>query len=80
MGISNITLSNRTKEKAENLKKKYSDLKVINWGDTINFDIIINATSLGLKEEDEIKLDYSKIGSTNCFMMLFIVHLKQNFF
>ena len=67
MGISNITLSNRTKEKAEELKKKYADLKVINWGDTINFDIIINATSLGLKKEDEIKLDYSKAGSNKLF-------------
>ena len=67
MGISNITLSNRTKEKAEKLKKKYTDLKVINWGDTINFDIIINATSLGLKKDDEIKLDYSKTGSNKLF-------------
>ena len=67
MGISDITLSNRTREKAETLKKKYSDLKIINWGETINSDITINATSLGLKEDDEIKLDYSKIGSSKLF-------------
>jgi len=67
MGISDIVLSNRSKEKAETLKKKYSDLKVIDWGDTINSDIIINATSLGLKQDDEIKLDYSKIGSNKLF-------------
>ena len=67
MDVSDITLSNRTREKAEVLKKKFSDLKVINWGDTMNSDIIINATSLGLKENDEIKLDYSKTGSNKLF-------------
>ncbi len=67
MGSSKIILSNRTKEKAENLKKIYSDLKVINWGDISDFDMIINATSLGLKEDDEIKLNYSSIGSNKFF-------------
>ncbi len=67
MGISDIVLSNRTREKAEILKKKYSELKTINWGDVVNSDIIINTTSLGLKEDDEIKLDYSKIGSNKLF-------------
>ena len=67
IGSSEITLSNRTREKAENLKKIYSDLKMVNWGDTISSDIIINATSLGLKEDDEIKLDYSKIGPAKLF-------------
>jgi len=67
MGISKIFLSNRTKEKAENLKKMYSDLKVVNWGEITDFDMIINATSLGLKEEDEIKLNYSSLGSNKFF-------------
>ena len=67
MGASEITLSNRTKEKAENLKKTYSGLNVINWGDIPNFDMIINATSLGLKEDDEIKINYSQIGPNKLF-------------
>ena len=67
MGISNISLSNRTREKSEILKKKFTDLKLVNWGETTNADIIINATSLGLKENDEIKLDYSRIGSNKLF-------------
>ena len=67
MCSSEITLSNRTKEKAENLKKMYSDLKVVNWGEITDFDMIINATSLGLKEEDEIKLNYSSLGSNKFF-------------
>ena len=49
MGVAEIFLSNRTKEKAENLKKTYPNLKIINWGDTPKSELIINATSLGLK-------------------------------
>ena len=67
IGISKITLSNRTSDKAKILKNKYADLNLINWGETINSDIIINATSLGLQENDEIKLDYSKIGVNKLF-------------
>jgi len=61
MGTLEIILSNRTKAKAENLKKNFPFLKVINWGDIIKSDLIINATSLGIKKNEEIKLDYSKI-------------------
>jgi len=66
-GVSKIFLSNRTKEKAENLKKIYKDLEIIEWGKITNFDIIINTTSLGLKKEDEIKLDFSKLNSNKLF-------------
>ena len=33
IGVSKIMLSNRTKEKAENLKKIYPDFDLIKWGD-----------------------------------------------
>ena len=61
MGINQITLSNRTKKKAVNLKKSFPFLKVINWGETIKSDLIINATSIGIKLNEEIKLDHSKL-------------------
>ena len=67
LGASKISLSNRTKEKAENLKKFYSDLEVITWGQITDFDIIINATSLGLKNIDKIKLDFSNVGPNKVF-------------
>ena len=67
MGSSKIILSNRTKEKAEDLKKIYSDLEIIDWGETPDFNVIINATSLGLKNDDEIKLDYTNMGSNKLF-------------
>ncbi len=67
MGASEIILSNRTKERAESLKKVYSKLKIVNWGDTPNFDVIINATSLGLQEDEEIKINYTGVGTNKLF-------------
>lgn len=61
MNASQIILSNRTKEKAENLKGLFEDLKIVNWGEVPTFDMIINATSLGLNINDKINLDFSKI-------------------
>ena len=79
LGASKITLSNRTKEKAEDLKKFFSDLEIINWGQKTDFDMIINATSLGLKKEDKIELDLSKIGSDKLFYDVIYNPNKTNF-
>ena len=61
MGISEINLSNRTKQKAEDLRILFPYIKITDWGDTVNFDLIINATSLGIKKNDEIKLEFPKL-------------------
>ncbi len=60
MQVSNITISNRTKNKAENLKKLFENLKIIDWGEVPEFDMIINATSIGLKNQERINLDLPK--------------------
>ena len=62
MKASKIILSNRTKEKAENLKNLFEGLEIVDWGKTIDFDMIINATSIGLKNEDGLNFDYSANG------------------
>ena len=67
MKVSRVIVSNRTKEKAENLKKIFDNIIVIDWGEVPDFDMIINATSLGLKEEDEIPLDFSLINKDKFF-------------
>ena len=67
MGASKILICNRTKIKAEELKKTFNELEIINWGETPNFDMVINATSIGLKNEDGIKLDYSGMGHNKFF-------------
>ena len=67
MKASKITLSNRTKEKAENLKNLFNDLVVVDWGDISDFDMIINATSVGLNKNDKMDLDFFKIGNNKFF-------------
>ena len=79
MEASTIMLSNRTKEKAENLKKLFPQLELIKWGDVKNFDIIINATSLGLKESDKIPINYDQIGSGKLFYDVIYNPRKTNF-
>tara|TARA_B100001059_G_C17739143_1_gene530617 strand:- start:243 stop:1040 length:798 start_codon:yes stop_codon:yes gene_type:complete len=60
MKISKITVSNRTKEKAENLKSLFNNLNIIEWGEIINFDIIINTTSIGLNIKDQLPIKLTK--------------------
>ncbi len=79
MGVAKIIISNRSRDKAEDLKKTYKDLEVIDWGETPNFDMIINATSIGLKNEDGIKLDYSLI-EPNKFFYDVIYNPKETIF
>jgi len=67
MGADKIILSNRTKKKAEKLKKIFRNLEIVNWGEIPEFNMIINATSLGLNKEDEIKLDYAGVGPNKLF-------------
>ena len=51
MHVQEIIISNRTKEKAENLKVLFKDLKILEWGNLTDFHMVINATSLGLNNE-----------------------------
>ena len=66
MKVSKIKISNRTIEKAENIKKLFKDIEIVKWGEISNFDMIINATSIGLKKDDYINLNFSLI-SKKCF-------------
>ena len=59
MEVSKIILSNRTKKKAEDLKKKFNEIEILDWGKIPDFDVIINATSIGLNNEDAININYS---------------------
>ena len=79
MGAAKIIISNRTKTKAEALKKIFNKLEIIDWGKTPNFDMIINATSIGLKNEEGINLDYSSVGHNKFFYDL-IYNPKETIF
>jgi shikimate dehydrogenase len=79
MRVLNVTISNRTKTKAENLKTLFNDLKIIDWGEVSSFDMIINATSIGLKKEDKLNLDFSKFQSTDFFYDVIYNPKETNF-
>ena len=76
-GVSKIYISNRTKSKAEEIKKIHTNnngksiIELFDWENLDKnlpeFDIIINTTSLGLNKNDLIKLDYKSIGKNKVF-------------
>ena len=78
MDVSEITISNRTKQKAENLKILFKNLNILEWGNLTDFDVIINATSLGLNNE-KINLDFSKVGKNKLFYDVIYNPVETNF-
>ncbi len=79
MNASKIVLSNRTKEKAENLKKLFKEIEVIDWGKIVYFDMVVNATSLGLKENDKFNIDFSNVGKNKLFYDVIYNPVKTEF-
>ena len=61
-GVKDISVTNRTMEKCLFLKKKFKNLSVVNWDklkeEIKNFEIIINATSLGLKDGNDFDFPF----------------------
>tara|TARA_B100001287_G_scaffold264044_1_gene255511 strand:- start:39 stop:833 length:795 start_codon:yes stop_codon:yes gene_type:complete len=78
MGVSEITISNRTRQKAENFKKEFKNLNILDWGEIPVFDLIINATSLGLKNE-EIDLNFNNVGRNKLFYDVIYNPSETNF-
>ena len=59
-GANNIILSNRTKEKANELKKIFPEIEVLDWGKRPSIcNVVINTTSAGLIKDEELKIDFS---------------------
>ena len=83
MKIKNISLVNRTYDKSIFLKKKFKFLNILDWKflkqEIKNFDIIINATSLGLKEGDKIPINFDQIESGKLFYDVIYNPKKTNF-
>jgi len=63
--IKKIFISNRTLKKAEELKKRFPIIEIIEWENVEtkikNMDVIINATSLGLKGGSDFKQEIKTI-------------------
>ena len=78
MYVEEIIISNRTREKAENLKVLFNNLKILEWGSLTDFDMVINATSLGLNNET-INLDFSSLGHDKLFYDVIYNPYETNF-
>ena len=79
LGTSKIIVSNRTKEKAEGLKKNFPNISLVDWGDQAEFDMIINATSLGLSNKDEIGLNFKNMNKEKLFYDVIYNPKETNF-
>ena len=65
--IKEINLKNRTKKKAELIRNKFKNVKVLEWNDECKFDIIINATSLGLNKNENIDINFENLENEKFF-------------
>jgi shikimate dehydrogenase len=79
MKVSEIIISNRTIKKAEDLKNFFKNLHIIEWGTIPKFDMIINATSVGLNQDDQINLDFSSVKKNKLFYDVIYNPSETNF-
>ena len=79
MNVSKILLTNRTKQKSQNLKNQFPNIDIIDWGVVPKSDVIINATSVGLEKNEKLDLDFSKCGNNNLFFDVIYNPKQTNF-
>ena len=70
--IKNISVINRTHEKSIFLKKKFNFLDILEWKnlkqEITKFDIIVNATSLGLKNESDFDFNFENVKERSIYI------------
>jgi len=79
LNIKQIFLSNRTVKNSEYIIKQYPEINRVEWGQLPEFDIIINATSLGLKKDDHININYDELDNRKIFYDLIYNPSVTNF-
>ena len=79
MNVSKILLTNRTKQKSQNLKNQFPNIDIIDWGVVPKSNVIINATSVGLEKNEKLDLDFSKCGNNNLFFDVIYNPKQTNF-
>ena len=61
LSIGKIFIKNRTHEKLLRLKETFTNINPLEWDQEIDCNIIINATSLGLRPDDQIHLNFDNL-------------------
>ena len=59
LGFNKIIVTNRTFEKLEKLKRQFPLIQTNDWGNFEETDLVINATSLGLKNGNDFNFNFS---------------------
>ena len=79
LNASKIILSNRSNDKAEYLKKQFPFINLVTWGEIQDFDMIINATSIGLNNNDKIPINLNNIKPRRFFYDIIYNPKETNF-
>ena len=79
MKASKIIISNRSNDKAIDLKKKFPFINLVNWGQLQDFDMIINATSIGLNRDDKIPINFNNAKPSRLFYDIIYNPKETNF-
>ena len=75
-----IYIVNRTQEKAIELVRRLSPgligngIEVLDWGEIPDVSLIVNTTSLGLKQNDNLKLDFKKYNNKKDSMFYDLIY------
>jgi shikimate dehydrogenase len=77
--VKKIFISNRTLEKAEVIKNRFKNIQILDWGKIKDCDIFINATSIGLNNNEKINFDFNKISGQKIFYDVIYNPLETNF-
>ena len=67
MKVNKIFLKNRSDNNAKKLKSAYPQINLIDWNKSVEVDMIINATSVGLKKGEKLDLNFESFGSNKFF-------------
>ena len=67
LSIRKIYIKNRTQEKLLKLKEIFTNISPLEWDQEIECNIVINATSLGLKSNDQINLNFDNLKNKTIF-------------
>ena len=79
MKVSEIFLTNRTIKKAEQMKKIFENIKIVEWGKLVDCDMLVNATSIGLDKSDQLPINFKDIGPDKFFYDVIYNPSETNF-
>ena len=66
-------------KKAEEMKKIFKNIKIVEWGKLVDCDMLVNATSIGLHKNDQLPINFKDIGPDKFFYDVIYNPSETNF-